>query len=311
MMKLLSMLYLILFTSSLLFALDIQGEKVVLNSFATFDEAQAKLKELESTIAPDEIELRNKYHFDFVARKSGRAYILVIEPIKTVDEATVILKHFKKTYTDAYTDHYYGPTQGAVVLALVSPEKIEIKPNIVKQKTPIIGKTVSQKTKVSPTIEISKVEQKNQRDSSYEWLWIPVLVLIFIGGLIFAWKGFSPRNKIFDDNDLIRNDEISIQNQEAILQEYDNIPIISPKKEPQKETDIFYRFTKNIFFVAILKELKEACDAQDLQEGVRCMNKIEQYQKNFRRSSVIAAMSLLLKKNEFYKLSTLINKEIT
>ena len=221
------------------------------------------------------------------------------------------MKHFKKTYTDAYTDHYYGPTQGAVVLALVSPEKIEIKPNIVKQKTPIIGKTVSQKTKVSPTIEISKVEQKNQRDSSYEWLWIPVLVLIFIGGLIFAWKGFSPRNKIFDDNDLIRNDEISIQNQEAILQEYDNIPIISPKKEPQKETDIFYRFTKNIFFVAILKELKEACDAQDLQEGVRCMNKIEQYQKNFRRSSVIAAMSLLLKKNEFYKLSTLINKEIT
>jgi len=59
-MKLFSMLYLILFTSSLLFALDVQGEKVVLNSFATFDEAQAKLKELESKITPNDLELRNK-----------------------------------------------------------------------------------------------------------------------------------------------------------------------------------------------------------------------------------------------------------
>jgi len=304
------MLYLILFTSSLLFALDVQGEKVVLNSFATFDEAQAKLKELESTITPNAIELRNKYHFDFVARKSGRAYILVIEPIKTVDEATVILKHFKKTFTDAYTDHYYGPTQGAVVLALVSPEKTEIKPNSLSQQTPAINKTVSQKTNVSPTIEVLEVEQKNQTGSSYGWLWIPVLVLIFIGGLIFVWKGFGSRNKIFDDNDLIRNDEIITQTEEISIQEHDNIPTISPKKELQEEADIFYRFTKNIFFVDILKELKEACDAQDLQEAVRCMSEIEKYQKNFRRSSVIATMSRLLKKKGFHELSTLIKKEM-
>lgn len=303
------MLYLILFTSSLLFALDVQGEKVVLNSFATFDEAQAKLKELESKITPNDLELRNKYHFDFVARKSGRAYIVVIEPIKTIDEATTILQHFKKTFTDAYTDHYYGPTQGAVVLALVSPEKTEIKPNSISQQTSAINKTVSQKTNVSPTIEVLEVEQKNQTSSSYGWLWIPIIVLIFMGGLVFVWKGLESRRENFDDNDLIRNDEIIAEAYEENPSEPKPIPIVSPNKELFENTDIFYRFTQNIFFNNILRELKEACDTQDAQEVIRCINEIEKYQKNFRRSSVIATMSRLVGKNGFNELSQLIENE--
>jgi len=40
------------------------------------------------------------------------------------------------------------------------------------------------------------------------------------------------------------------------------------------------------------------------------MSEIEKYQKNFRRSSVIATMSRLLKKKGFHELSTLIKKEM-
>jgi hypothetical protein len=290
-MKLIWMVYLALLTSLSLFSGDIQGEKIVLHSFATFDEAQSKLKELESKITPNDIELRNTHHFDFVARKSGRAYIIVIEPIKTVNEATAILEHFKKTFPNAYTDHYYGPTQGEIKISFASPK--------IAPKVPRAPKTT----------EIS-VEEESKSSGGYGWLWVPALLLIIVGSLVFVWKGLGSRKEAFDDSDLIRDDEIITLTEETNPYASKDSPTISPKKEVLDHTDIFYRFTQNIFFTAILRELKEACDAQDAQEVVRCMGEIEKYQKNFRRSSVIATMSRLVNKEGFAQLSQLIEKEM-
>jgi hypothetical protein len=304
------MIYLILLTSLSLLAGDIQGEKVVLSSFKTFDEAKNKLKEIETKMSPNDIELRNKHHFDFVARKSGHAYIVVIEPIKTVDEATTILKHFKKTFADAYADHYYGPTQGAIILSLTPNDNTYVEPKVTNTPpSPISQKTVTPSAKMPSATERLEVEQKNQKERTYGWLWTPALIFIFIGGLIFVRKGFKSRGSSFDDNDLIQNDKIIVEEYEKNRREPNAAPIVFSKKDLFENTDIFYRFTQNIFFNEILRELKEACDTQDAQEVIRCMNEIEKYQKNFRRSSVIASMSRLVGKNGFNELSQLIEKE--
>lgn len=159
------------------------------------------------------------------------------------------------------------------------------------------------------TTEIS-VEEESKSSGGYGWLWVPALLLIIVGSLAFVWKGFGSRRETFDESDIIRNDAIITQSEETNSQESKESSIISPKKEVLDHTDIFYRFTQNVFFSDILRELKVACDAQDTQEVVRCMEEIEKYQKNFRRSSVIATMSRLVSKEGFTQLSQLIEKEM-
>ncbi len=288
-MKFLTILYFSLLVSISMFASEVQGEKIVLVSFQTYDEATSKLKELELKITQDERNLREKYHFDIVARPSGKAYIVAIEPIASSDDVKVVLKHFQKNFPDAYTSHYYGPTQGTIKLAGLSPSRAVEVNNTKVKKSPLSSKAAEM-----------VVEEESQKSGDYGWLWVPALLLIIIGGFIFVWRGLRGQSE--EEEVIDESEEVAVQGKEARV----NLP----KIEPSVELDIFYRFTKNIFFLEILQKLKEACDARDAQEMVRWMNEVEKYQKNFRRSSMIATMSRLTNKEGFDELSRILEKEI-
>jgi hypothetical protein len=144
----------------------------------------------------------------------------------------------------------------------------------------------------------------------FNWLWIPILLLIIAGGIIFVWKGLRVKCKTFGDNDLINAEEIADEFDAFETGASKEFSVASYKIAPSVELDIFYRFIKNKFFMLLIQELKIAAENKDSTEMVQCMNEIEKYQKNFRRSFVIVTMSELVNKNGFDELLQLLEKEI-
>lgn len=106
-------LFLIFFIT--IHASEINGYKVVLASFKTFDEAKNDLDSFGVRLTSQEIELQNKYNFDIVARPSGKVFVVAIEPLDDIKTAKIISNHFKKFYPDALVSGYFGPTEGAIV----------------------------------------------------------------------------------------------------------------------------------------------------------------------------------------------------
>jgi HPt (histidine-containing phosphotransfer) domain-containing protein len=99
--------------------------KVILSSFTTFDEAKKGLTQVGERIGEREWELARHYNFNVIARPSGKAFVVVLEPLSDNEGASVVLKHFQKYFPDAYVSDYFGYTQGSVVLK--SQKQIEKK----------------------------------------------------------------------------------------------------------------------------------------------------------------------------------------
>lgn len=300
-MKFLVILYLVLLTSLSVWAGDIQGEKIVLSSFNSLDEAKAKLKELEIKITHNEKHLQKKYHFEIVARQAGRGYIIAIEPIHEIEDAKKITKHFQKFFPDAYVSHYYGPTRGAIKLSFAVPTKSDV--NTSRHNDPTLSAIKPPESEKIDIMGEPSVEKEDLSRDSYGWLWAPALLLIGVGGFVFIWRGIRRQREMFDDNDLIRDEEILDESEE--VWEQNKAPIVDFRDtEPSVELDIFYRFMGNSFFLELIQKLQVACNAQEV---VRCMGEIEKYQKNFRRSSVIATMSRPVSKGGFDELAQMID----
>jgi hypothetical protein len=96
------------------YAKPVQGYKIVLNSFATFDDAKEALDVTGKNLTKAQVDLLEKYHCSLLARPSGKGYIVVIEPFEQKKEAIRVAKEFKAAFLDAYISGYFGPTKNSV-----------------------------------------------------------------------------------------------------------------------------------------------------------------------------------------------------
>ncbi|MDD2828727.1 MAG: Hpt domain-containing protein [Sulfuricurvum sp.] len=166
-------IFLFLITFSTIYANEQQGYKVVLASFSTFDEAKEKLDLFASTFSGKELALQEAYHFEVLARPSGKAFIVTLEPFDKKESATVVLTQFKKLYPDAYINGYFGPTDGSILWKNKSVE-----PTIIKNE--VLPKSIPTPLPIEITIEDNK---------SHAWIWVSLGFLVFVGiGVLFLTR---------------------------------------------------------------------------------------------------------------------------
>ncbi|MFH0709968.1 MAG: hypothetical protein V2A75_07170 [Pseudomonadota bacterium] len=283
------------------YASEAKGYKVVLASFPTFDEAKSKLASLDGKLGVNERAIQEKYHYEIVARSSGKAFILAIEPLETKAITDQVIKQFEHLYPDAYSNSYFGPTKGAIVL-----EHAQIAP-VVED----VNRSIIQKVEKRP--EVKTIEAKNPPMNDEEKIvpfWIIITGVLVLTAVLFrVFKRRAPTQ--VSSSTQSEKEILEVNDMEEIVSEEVELPEISVTVHSQsEENDIFYRLKKNIFFMTILKELKDAAEAKDASRCHDLMNEVLRYEKNFRKSNVITTMEKLIESKNFSQLSAFINNEI-
>jgi hypothetical protein len=319
----LRLFFIVLCVSAYANASEAKGYKVVLASFPTFSEAKQAMESSGKNMGEKERSLPTEYHFEIVARPSGKAFVLAAEPLKTQKDADTVAKNFKRLYPGAYINGYYGPTKGAVFLKpsikiepIVADITVEsnttaeaniTKVTVASEKNttaPIVEKVIDEKSLISP-----------DAPKSNRLIYILAFGMVIIGYLIIQMR---LRKKVTPTEDTkqvhLPEDLFELIEAEAETEENgsDLIPEATVKtpKTFEPERDIFYKLKKNIFFMTLLEELKEASEAKDIPRCQDLMDEIMRYQKNFRQSVIIASMKGLIENKMFDQLSELITKEM-
>lgn len=297
---------------------EAKGYKIVLASFMTFDEAKERLNDLSKRIGDDEKALQTQYRFEIVARPSGKAFILAIEPLEHKEDAKTVLQGFKKLYPDGYINGYFGPTEGAVLLPKEESKPFQsvVEANQTDEENvtaPSVA-NITKSPKVDPKVERPVID-KNQ--SQISWVVIGVLGIIALGLIGWLLKGKkSPQRELKEQYEEAINEEASEDRVEAIeseaygiVEEAEAHNDVIPKQF-LPESDIFEKLKKNSFFVTLLGELKGAAEIKDHLRCIDLMNELMRYQKNFKKSAKMEALMNLVKTKEFERLATFINNEM-
>lgn len=287
---------LVIFVNTQGYAAEAKGYKIVLASFPKFDDAKEKLKAVGAQITDEGKELQSKYHFKIVARASGRAFVVSVEPMESEEAVDKVLDYFKKTFPDAYGDKYYGPTKGTIFLEDLKTKTVEVEVNTTKSAG-VESKAAVTKPKALIT-PISGDELSEDGAVGSPWIWWSAMGLFFvIAGLLIKRRVSHEKKKKIDEAKW-KLSRINGKNKKILADEEKSLE------------DIFYRFLRNKTFLVVLRELKSASDNANKNICLDKMSVIMKYQQGFRKSSVISAMSALLDKGSFTELSKRIDKEI-
>lgn len=289
--------WIIVFSSVYVYGNEAQGYKVVLASFTTFDEAKSKLVKLESEMGEGERALQAKYHFEILARASGKAFILGIEPLESKEVAGEVMIQFKHLYPNAYSNGYFGPTEGAVLLKHTQAALM------VKETNQTLSK------KIETPVESKPIVKKEEKKISLLWVTVFGVITLIMAVFIVFKRRSSSKKELSSKSDK----EVSeVKNEEQMVSEIKS-PLVTSIQNTVIESsprDIFYRLKKNIFFVTLLKELKEASDSKDVSLCCGLMEEILRYQKNFKKSDIITTLEQLVENKNFEQLSAVLHNEI-
>jgi len=295
--------WIIIFSSMYGYANEAKGYKVVLGSFSTFDEAKAKLAKLEHELSEDDYLLQKKHHYKIVARASGKAFIVGVEPLETKAVADEVIRRFKHICPDAYSNGYFGPTQGAVFLEHISSAPA------VEEANRSIPEKVEKSVNSKP---IDVVNLPREEKEKFPLLWVIAAGSIVL--MIVAFIGVKRRTPAKEGSSIQHEKETSeAKSNEEIGSEVADVPAVikaSPVWIESAEKDIFYRLKKNVFFMTLLKELKEASESKDASRCRDLIDEVLRYQKNFRKSEVITTIERLVETKEFDQLAFFLNREI-
>lgn len=319
--KFLLLSWMILFAAVQIYAAEAKGYKIVLASFGTFDEAKTALDKLGSKIGDSEATLQKKYQFEIAARSSGKAFMLAIEPIETENGALSVLKQFQKYYPDAYVNGYFGPTKGAIFFK--SPENkspVEELNASEVNTTAEVEKNVSENISapVNPEVEAATEEVSSSEESNSNTGWIIAFVLLTaVVGMIWKNRRSKEPVKAFKEKyeEAVEESESEdcvemIESEAFSVVEDDDVSKSEQPKVFEPDRDIFYKLKNNMFFVTLIGELKIAADSKDDQRCHDLVDEVLRYQKNFRRSEMIATMKTLVTSKEYDQLSSLISREM-
>lgn len=290
-----------------LYADEAKGYKIILSSFQTLEEANSSMQMLGSRIGSDEAALQKENGYEIVARASGKAFIIAIEPFSSQEGAEKVKNAFLKYYPGSYINGYFGPTEGAIVLNPTNEAPGDSMEST--QNEEIQADTLS-----SVSVE-ENVTSPDNTNSSFPWLW-SVLggVIITIGIFWYIRLRTSSQKKGSK-----KNEERSVDEKD-LAEGYDavntvsqiNVNSVSPHISKPLDTqtilqkDIFYKLQKNVFFKTLLDELKKAAQSKNEQRCKEIMEEIFRYQKNFRQSEKITSLQQCIESKEFDKLVELI-----
>lgn len=295
---------------------EAKGYKIVLASFATFDEAKAKLNDLSQRIGDGEKGLQEQYGFEIAARPSGKAYMLAIEPLQTEQDAQKVLKSFKQFYPDSYINGYFGPTEGAVFL---SKESVKEEANQTADGNTSNTAEPMKVVQAPKPADVSMAEPTQEEPRRTVWMLIGVLGIAALGliGWLLKSKNTQESPKAFKEKyeetiiDEENEDRVEVIESEAYGTVGEpEIPKEVVPKQFEPESDIFFKLKKNSFFMTLLGELKSAADNKEHPRCADLMAELMRYQKNFKKSTMMDTIQKLVETKQYEQLSALINNEM-
>jgi hypothetical protein len=256
---------------------DSKGYKIILASFPNFDNAKTKMELLGKELTPKDWELQEKYGYTIVARSSGNVFIVAIEPLQDKEAVNSVIERFKKFYPDAYSNGYFGPTKGAIVL---TPPIIKA-PNTsdLKQTSPITPPPIFKSTN--------------------KWEWIIAVLSLIVSGMFLMRMGKNTKSKTDSLIETIE-EKLTIAPKEvhAKIKEIESVKIT--------QEDIFYTLKSNRFFKMLIDELKKGSDEREEQQCHNLIYEMRRYEKKFHTSSIITEMEELVFAKKFKELSEFI-----
>lgn len=296
-----------------------ESYKVVLASFKTFKEAKSVLEELKPHLDAEDERLKEECGFEYVARPSGKAFLVGIEPIGSKEEAQKILKHYKRSYADAYINKYYGPTEGSYFLsATETPSSLPTVPPVAENEEPTQTDAPAVAPEPAPKPVIKTVPKVPSEDNGLTYYLLFGLLVVFIGmgyGMlrqrrtIAALKEQLLRLSVVD---AFQEPEFKIrtmQEETPVSQEREDTIQHDSPEEPVSGNDPFYQLIKNISFRTLIQELQYASDNKEAKQCRDLMDEIKRYQKNYRHSAVLERMDALIDAKTFDVLSAIIRRE--
>jgi hypothetical protein len=310
----------ILLSAFSLCAGESNGYKIVLASFGSFDEAKGALAKIGEKLGDEEKSLQAKQKFEILARPSGKAFILAIEPLENDEGSKVVLKQFKKFYPDAYINGYFGPTQGSVSLQFeAKPAVAEV--NTTQQPpiaTPAVENNAIEKIETSKESVVVPIKEEENPKSSRPIIYVIILIIAIGASVLFArkrilsgvpkcdeGKPLESGNEDFSEPIVLVKDGGNTVGEDGSTEGTSHMetPVVTSK-------DIFYTFKKNIFFITLLNELQSAAQHKELGRCNEIMDEILRYQKNFQKSEMMTSMKELLEDKELETLAAFIGSEI-
>lgn len=323
---------------------EAKGNKIVLASFSKMEEAKKSLDALGEKLTDSDREAQKKYHFDVVARPAGKAFIVGIEPLADKASADAVLKQFARLYPSAYVSGYYGPTEGSVFLGKESPKAVEtVEKAAVEEEvnttseTPvaveaeaqtIVAKAVSEENTTAPREEEANVSDETEK-KGMNWSYL-LIAVVLLGLFLMVLRKFKKAQiKDFSETQVTpveadSKEEVTPKAEVKVAEKKVESVVIAdvpaaevkiadaPKVEPIIEdvSDIFHRLTKNMFFKTLLEELKSAANSKNSERCEDLMEEVLRYQKNFRKSDVIASMQECVETKAFDRLSAIITHSL-
>lgn len=258
-------------------AKEAKGYKIILVSCQEFNEAKNQMNLLGGKLSKEDWDIQKKYGYTIVARPSGKVFIVAIEPLATKEAVSSVRKQFKKFYPDSYSNGYFGPTEGSVVLS--PPLEKTTKESVLIQKNPIL------------TPPVGKPLEK------WEWI-ITVLGLIAIAIFLTRIRKSAQATTTAFQKTKDEKSQATPKEAQTEIKKIDSGNIA--------QEDIFYALKKNRFFKMLVDELKGASDRREEQQCYDIIQEMHRYEKKFQTSRILIEMEELINSKKFRQLSEFI-----
>lgn len=317
-----------------------QEYKIVLLSYTKFEEAQKGLNALEPKLDESFHQLQSQYRYEIVARPSGRAFLIGIEPIEGRENADRIREKFSSLYPKSYIDKYYGPTEGSVFMAHAAEPVAPAAPVEVNETASAEGDSAS--TSPAPqevTHEAEKLPVAAAEESTGGWGWIATVLVAAVAFFLYLRrdKERAEPTAVAAEEHLAAAGKDPVPEEETLCEptvqaalvvetapETDLRPIEEGEEErgaealptAEEEGDVglqkdnFDKLKSNMFFMLLVNELKAAAQNRELEQCRDIIAEMQRYEKNGPKSTVVQSMSELVEMKKFTRLLAFIEAKM-
>ncbi|MCK9374395.1 MAG: hypothetical protein M0P91_14535 [Sulfuricurvum sp.] len=308
-----------------------QEYKIVLLSYSKFEEARKGLNALEPKLDESYHKLQSQYRYEIVARPSGRAFLIGIEPIEGRENADRIREKFSPLFPKSYIDKYYGPTEGSVFMvhaaaavAAATEENETASPSV--ETIP----AVTPKAVTANKVPVAVAEESTG-------VWILIVLAVIIATVLYLRKGkgeLKPPAGIEEENlSVVRE----IPEEETISETIEQAPLETTPDAGSKthsleekgedtvsqtplsaeaqgdvgiQKDSFDKLKSNMFFMLLVNELKTASENREHEQCRDIIAEMQRYEKNGPKSTVVQTMSELVEMKKFTRLLAFIEAKM-
>ena len=118
--------------------------KIIIGSFPSQYDADKALEKFESQLGSEFYVIQDQYGFNIVARPSGRAFIIALEPFENYQAAKEVKEFLPPSYADAFINKYTPPSKSLPIEDIVTSLPVKETAPTMSERLALAAKTTPQ-----------------------------------------------------------------------------------------------------------------------------------------------------------------------